>query len=142
MVECLVLLQNMHAYRRIAELGEAATGQNLKLYSKEHKKHRGWHPTELTNLHQAAGMVVGAASAATVERLKTQEENNQRLKLIMERNTKRWKYLKRKLSHQRRYTSDAKLKAKGYKDKYKEDNPNKAKGCRSRKYVKNKSKSN
>ena len=85
---------HMWAYRKLAEEGLPATGDNLKLWTKEHKKHRGLHPTELTDLQQTVGMVVAPPSAASVERLRSATENKKITDILESQLVRRKKYFK------------------------------------------------
>merc|ERR1711865_1148104 len=76
------------AYRSIAQLGQNATAESLKMWQKIHKSHRGIHLAEIAELQLEAGMVICAQSEKTLKKLATQKENSEWTKQFNERSEK------------------------------------------------------
>jgi len=110
----------MKAYRSIAQLGQNATAESLKMWQKIHKSHRGIHLAEIAELQLEAGMVIGAQSERTLKKLATQKENNEWSKQFNERSEKRRLHMLRKVVNKRLHN---KLKSKDRKRKFMIKNP-------------------
>ena len=109
----------MAAYRSIAEAGEGVTTERLNLWEKVHKKHRGVHNSEISDLLLAAGMQVTKQSEASVQKQKAQEANAQYLSTEMSKHKQKLRNILRKRARKDTYDDDAKAKAKLRKLTYK-----------------------
>ena len=109
----------MAAYRSIAEAGEGVTAERLNLWEKVHKKHRGVHNSEISDLLLAAGMQVTKQSEASVQKQKAQEANAQYLSTEMSKHKQKLRNILRKRARKDTYDDDAKAKAKLRKLTYK-----------------------
>jgi hypothetical protein len=114
----------MKAYRTLAENGESANAEVLKLWEKAHRRHRGVHCSETAALLLRTGMAAPEPDARTVKKLKTQSENEAWHRDVEARNLKRWKYLKRRAANlKQRYDADAQANARNRKIKFKQSHP-------------------
>ena len=102
----------MKAYRSIAAAGEEVTADRLNLWEKVHKKHRGVHNTEITDLLLAAGMQVTKQSEASAQKIKSQELNSQYISDQMAMYKAKVKNNVRKRAREGKYGVDAKASAK------------------------------
>ena len=108
----------MAAYRNIAERGEEVTAERLNLWEKIHKRHRGVHNTEITDLLLAAGMTVEKRSEATIKKLKSQDANDEYRKKEMNEFNYKLKNKIRRRNRAGKYDDEAKRKAKLRKPAY------------------------
>ena len=108
----------MHAYRALAAAETLATEQEIKLWTKKHKRHRGVHESETSDLLMQAGMRVSAEKMSAVKRCKTQGTNVPIIASMKEAGYKKIKQLIRKRSRTCSYDEAAKLNAKMRKDKH------------------------
>ena len=110
----------MKAYRSIAQLGQNATAESLKMWQKIHKSHRGIHLAEIAELQLEAGIVISAQSEKTLKKLATQKENSEWTKQFNERSEKRRLHMLRKAVNKKLHN---KLKSKERKRKFMIKNP-------------------
>ena len=111
----------MHAYRALAAAETLATEQEVKLWTKKHKRHRGVHESETSDLLMQAGMRVSAEKMSAVKRCKTQGANAPIIASMKEAGDKKIKQLiimMRKRSRTPGYDEAAKLDAKKRKEKH------------------------
>ena len=92
----------MEAYRQLAERGEVATAEGLKLWEKKHRRHRGVHCSETAALLTATGLAAPEKDARVVQKLKAQAENKEWLGGEQKKNQRRWQYLKRRAANQKK----------------------------------------
>ena len=98
----------MHAYRALATAATLTTEQDIKLWTKEHKRHRGVHESETSDLLMQAGMEVSREKMATVKRCKSQLANAPKRVAMREVAAKKADRMMRKGARRASYDDSAK----------------------------------
>ena len=91
----------MEAYRILARNGGEVTSQNLKLWEREAKKHRGCHPSEVADLVSSVGLTIAAPDQQTIKRIRSRQETLPYLKALEARFLRNKKSLRGKLKRER-----------------------------------------
>ena len=109
----------MHAYRALATAATLTTEQDIKLWTKEHKRHRGVHESETSDLLMQAGMEVSQEKMATVKRCKSQLANAPKRIAMREAAAKKADRMMRKGARRASYDDSARQNAKLRREKSK-----------------------
>ena len=102
----------MEGYRVMKEQGVNNPGQQMGLWLKQHKKHRGVHPTEITDLQLNAGLAVAEADARNVQMVKQKEMNYKKTATLRSAFEARMRSKFKSEANKRYYTQTDKAKAK------------------------------
>lgn len=108
----------MHAYRLIAEKGETATADQLKLYERKHSKHRDVHVGELAALATEADMEVTKREEQILKKMETEAAMNIERKAFWDACAAKWEHKKRKYYNACAASVESKYKAAERKQKH------------------------
>ena len=86
----------MAAYRSLAAAGEEATTEGMELWKKKHKKHRGVHISEISDLQKTVGMEIAKSNEKTLKKMQTEAENKSLDQVIVTQQKKRLASIRRR----------------------------------------------